>query len=149
MKKINNFQKPKVSWLKSETLNQRRGLTNVLARHQAGDACIRGCHSRYGMWHSVAPAPVAWCILMSKMLWVRVTQHGWYGTEKPPSITGLSEGTSQSIGFFGIHLVPLRSCSVTFHVSTSRGMTDMAWSQERPQTSPQKLDSAALDSTLT
>lgn len=57
------------------------------------------------MWHSVAPAPVASCILMSKMLRVRVTLHGWYRTEKPPSISRLSEGTSQSIGFLGIHLV--------------------------------------------
>lgn len=68
------------------------------------DPCIRSCHSHYGMWHSVAPAPVAWCILMSKMLWVRATRHGWYGKEKPRSITRLSEGTSQYTGFLGLVL---------------------------------------------
>lgn len=67
-----------------------KGLKNILAWHQEGDPCIRSCHSHYGMWHSVAPTPVAWCILMSKMLWVRVTRHGWYRTEKPPSIISLS-----------------------------------------------------------
>lgn len=119
--KINGSQKPEVSWLVSETLNQRRGLTNVLAGHQAGDPCIRSCHSHYGMWHSVAPAPVAWCILMSKMLWVRVTLHGWYRTEKPPSITRAVWGNVTVNWFFGDSPCPRRSCTLTFHVSTSRG----------------------------
>lgn len=111
-----------------------KGLVNVLARHQVGDPCIRSRHSHYGMWHSVAPAPVAWCILMSKMLWVRVTRHGWYGTEKTPSITTLSEGTSQCIGFLGFIL---STAQLRCHISCFgiMGMTDMAWSGKRPLTS--------------
>lgn len=59
----------------------QRGLTKVQARHQRENFYIRRCHSHCGLWHSAASPPVGCCILVSKMLWVRVTLHRWYGTE--------------------------------------------------------------------
>lgn len=107
-----------------------KGLTNVLAQHQAGDQCIRCCHSQYGMWHSVASAPVAWCIFMSKMLRLRVTTHSWYGTAKPLSITQLTEGTSQSIDFLGF---TLSTAQLQCHISCfdNYKMIDHAWSSKK------------------
>lgn len=105
MKEINDFGKPEVSWLMSADPEPEKGLTNVLAKHQAGDPCIRSCHSHYGMWHSVAPAPVAWCILMSKMLWVRVTRPRVIRDVKTAINQHAVRGNVTVYWLFGIHLV--------------------------------------------
>lgn len=90
------------------------------------------------MWHSVASTPVAWCILMTKMLWVRVTQHGWYRMKKPPSITKLSEETSQYIGILGFSLSTVQlQCHITcFNIHR---LIDMALSSKKAQTSLQSF----------
>lgn len=65
-------------------------------------------------------------VFLSKIVCVRVTLHGWYGEEKPPSITRLSEGTSQLAGLkesvlFAVQLQCPISC---FKISR---MIDSTW----------------------
>lgn len=102
------------------TLNRRRLWMTGWPGTRQEALCIRSCHSRCGMWHSVAPCNSC---LMYFDVW-KCFESGLPGTgdkgrKNRHQSAGLSEGTSQYIDFLGVSSCPVRSCGVACHVSAS------------------------------
>lgn len=97
-----------------------RGLTNVLSGHQAGDPCIRSCHSGCRMWHSVPLhqlLDVFWC---RKCFESGLPGTGDMGQKKRHQSPGCPRERHSILAFWD-SFCPVRSCGVTFQLLASRG----------------------------
>lgn len=119
MKEINNFRKPKVSWLMSETLNQRRvQLTSWPGTRQEIHALESVTHTTVCdiLWTLHQLLDVFWCL---KCFESGIPGTGDTGRKNHHQSPGCQRERHSILAFWDSSC-PLRSCSVTFRVSASR-----------------------------
>lgn len=120
MKEINDFRKPKVSWLMSETLNQRGvWLTSWPGTRQEIHALEAVTHTMVCdiLWPLHQLLDVFWCL---KCFESGLPSTGDTGRKNHHQSPGCQRGRHSILAFWDSSC-PLRSCGVTFHVSASRG----------------------------